>query len=444
MIPSLMLLLHAILQDKTGNTSDAKPISNAEDVSTLRNQKWVIRRRNRRGQLRHKKTLDHEPSYAELEQFGPGNYSILTTKPQLKACKSVVIKDKGVSAPTKRPLKPAHMEKAPERFPSCVGKTDPKIPLTTRYGDLDDKRPRRTSIPEKREEAHIEPQVKQEKEFGDLIEALQRRPVAKPKELDEDIRRQPTYSIPKVEDTRPKKMCQRCLEPSTTLVPCDHCGQLLCRGILSNCYEEHECSNSKLCFKCGRRVPNEIAEIADLCHRYFCSPKCMNECKRGNWRELGCVRCNGGSNDKKEEEEVDEKMVEGDGYENESPEEDRPDDQDVEETCRGRPKRIACRKCQKENCQGRDCDGYCRRCHFNSCAIRCECGGECKFCPEFSNCEIRCKEAPNRCDKRRCRGFACEDRWVSGAECDQKCRDCVEEGCYFLRHPDDEDSDNEA
>ncbi|MEE9116339.1 MAG: hypothetical protein V3U09_05515 [Thermoplasmata archaeon] len=237
-------------------------------------------------------------------------------------------------------------------------------------------------------------------------------------------------------------MCQRCLEPSTTLVPCDHCGQLLCRGILSNCHEEHECSNSKLCYKCGRRVPNEIAEIADLCHRYFCSPKCMNECRRGNWKELGCVRCHGGSNDKKEKEEVDVEMIDGDVYENESSEEDQPDDQDVEETCGGRPKRIACRRCQKDNCQGRFCDGYCHRCRFH-CQARCENDRDCKFCTEFDSCMIRCIEAPDRCDKKHCRGFRCEDRWASGTECDEECKGCGEEGCYFFGRQEDGGPDDE-
>jgi hypothetical protein len=188
-----------------------------------------------------------------------------------------------------------------------------------------------------------------------------------------------------------------------------------------------------------------LVEMAELCHLSFCSLKCENECRRRNLMKLGCVGCSPGSDDENEKKEVDVKMDEGDGYEEETfPEvEESIEEEEAEETCGGLPKSVACLTCQKEDCQGRLCDGYCDKCHFDSCEDRCEYDGECKFCSEFDNCEIRCKEAPDRCDKRHCRGFRCEERWVSGNDCDRDCGNCSYEGCYFWDRSSDQDEVDE-
>lgn len=428
-LPNLMLFLLGIFEGKDAGSLSTKNTSKSLDVSTLPNQKWLIRRRDHTGKLRHLATFDHEPSDAELEKFGPGSYSILTTKPHLQGCKSVVIKDKGASAPTKRILKPAVAEKAPERSLNGVRQAGPKIPLTERYDRVSDKEPERKVIIKRPAKPLVQPHLEPKEVLGDLTKELQKPTVAEVAEPIEKVSKETSFASPKPEESRPKEVCARCLEPSSSMITCDYCGQRLCRGFTKNCYEEHECSNSKLCYKCGRRVPNEIAEIADLCHRYFCSPKCMNECRMKNLMKIGCMGCNVESNTEKEEKEADEEMEERDGCEGESPEEDEPDEEDVEEMCGGVPKRIACKRCQKDNCQGRFCDGYCDKCHFH-CEARCENGGECKFCPDFDDCEIRCKEAPDRCDRRHCRGFRCQDRTLSGADCDGLCGQCDDRGCY--------------
>jgi hypothetical protein len=242
------------------------------------------------------------------------------------------------------------------------------------------------------------------------------------------------------DNSRPKERCARCLELPSSLVRCGFCREIFCKDSLDECYENHECPGSMVCSKCGRRVQNEIVEIADHCHQYFCSPKCMNECWMKNFMKTGCFGCTVGSKNEKEEKEVDAEMEERDGFEEEAYHEEESEE---EEMCGGLPKRIACRRCQKESCQGRFCDGYCNKCRFDSCEIRCEYDGECKFCSEFDDCVIRCKEAPDGCDKRRCRGFRCEERWVSGDDCDEDCGNCSDEGCYFWNHSPDQDEVDE-
>jgi hypothetical protein len=438
---SLMFLTLGIFKGKDADPLGTKNPSRDPDVSTLPNQKWLVRRRDHTGKLRHLETLDHEPSDDELKEFGPGSYSILTTKPHLQGCKSVVIEDKGVSAPSRRVLKPVGTEKPVERFPSVVRQTDPTTLLTGRYAQVSDKEPKTRDITKTTPEPIVQPRSEPKKELADLIKELQKPITAEIAGQTEKASKETSFPIPKSEEPRPKEMCARCLEPSSSIITCDYCGQKLCRGFSSNCYEEHDCPKSKVCHKCGRRVPNEIVEIAELCHQYFCSPKCMNECRMGNIVKLGCAGCASGAINKREKEEVERKMEESDGCGEEPQEEEESDEE--EEMCDGVPKRIACRRCQKENCQGRFCDGYCSKCRFDACEIRCEYGGECKFCTEFDDCEIRCIEAPDRCDRKQCAGFRCEDRWVSGADCDQDCSGCGEEGCYFFWHQDVEDSNDE-
>jgi hypothetical protein len=150
-----------------------------------------------------------------------------------------------------------------------------------------------------------------------------------------------------------EERCSKCLEVPSSLIRCGFCKEIFCKDSLDECYEKHECSGSEVCHKCGRRVPNVLVEMAELCHLSFCSLKCENECRRRNLMKMGCVGCSPGSDNENEEEEVDVKMDEGDGYEEETfPEEEESiEEEEVEETCGDLPKRTACRRCQKESCQ---------------------------------------------------------------------------------------------
>lgn len=445
MMPSLMTFLLGILQDKTGNISDTAPISNTEDVSTLRNQKWVVRRRNHRGQLQHVQTLDHAPTDDELRKHGEGNYSILTTKPRLQSWKSVTIGDR-----SKTRLR------EPSPLPS---RTVPPIPATTTAVGTKAGRLKKRYLPKMRvRKSSKEHPTKNETSVESATEDIN--PVVTP------VTSVTTTALPVIKRIGPEpapksfsetweepqdlakpvheERCSKCLEVPSSLIRCGFCKEIFCKDSLDECYENHECSGSKVCHKCGRRVPNVLVELAELCHLSFCSLKCENECRRRNLMKLGCVGCTPGSDDGNEEKEVDVEMDEEDGCEEEtfSDEEQSIEEEDVEETCGGRPKRIACRKCQKDNCQGRFCDGYCVKCRFQ-CEARCGNDGKCKFCPGFDNCMIRCIEAPDRCDKKHCRGFRCEDRWPSGTECNDECKGCGEEGCYYWEHSPDQDEVDE-
>ena len=112
------------------------------------------------------------------------------------------------------------------------------------------------------------------------------------------------------------------------------------------------------------------------------------------------------------------------------------------EMCDGIPKEQACMTCQVEDCVGRFCDGLCNYCSFDACDDRCWNDGFCKTCEEFDDCRIRCTEAPVDCDKKNCEGFECERRYPSGTHCDENCQNCNDTGCYFWRHPEEEDQDD--
>ncbi len=439
LMPNLMLLLHGILQDKNADSLKNNSNPMGGDIAALPNQRWILRKRNKRGQLKHLTTLDHAPTDDEMRKHGEGSYSILTTKPLLQSWKSVTIGDR-----SKTRLR------EPSPLPS---RTVPPIPATTTVVETNVGRPKKRYLPKikvrkpskelpTKKETSVESATKDINSVAAPVISVTTTALPAVRRVTQEPVREPfsgTWEEPQ-DLAKPvrEERCSKCLEVPSSLIRCGFCKEIFCNDSLDECYENHECNGSKVCHKCGRRVPNVLVEMADLCHLSFCSLKCEKECRRRNLMKLACVGCSPGSDDESKKKEVDVKMDEGDGYENKSPEEDEPDE-DVEETCGGRPKRIACRKCQKDNCQGRFCDKYCDKCHFH-CEVRCENDGKCKFCTEFDSCEIRCIEAPDRCDKKHCRGFGCEDRWASGTECCEKCKDCGEEGCYFLRSPEGEDS----
>ncbi len=435
---NLMLLLLGAFQAKNTNPSDKKPDPNHENLASLLNQRWVVRKRNRRGQLRHIKTYDQPPSREELAQHGSGSYSILTTKPSLRLWESLKIADNNrIVTQTPRPSHPQkNFDISPVSLKEGTEVKKPKKRLILK---------RKVRMPAEELPAKAEMSVKPVK--ADIDSATTTILPATQRIMPEPIQKSSSEMCGDNQDLAKRvreERCSKCLEVPSSLIRCGFCKEIFCNDSLDECYENHECNGSKVCHKCGRRVPNVLVEMAELCHLSFCSLKCENECRRRNLMKLGCVGCTPGSDDENEKKEVDVKMDEGGGYEKEtSPEEEESiEEEDVEETCGGRPKKIACRRCQRDNCQGRFCDGYCDRCRFH-CQARCENDGECKFCTEFDSCMIRCIEAPDRCDKKHCRGFRCEDRWASGTECDEECKGCGEEGCYFFGRQEDGGPDDE-
>ncbi|MFQ6060284.1 MAG: hypothetical protein ACE5KV_03165, partial [Thermoplasmata archaeon] len=286
----------------------------------------------------------------------------------------------------------------------------------------------------------------------------------------------------KPEHPKPEEKCERCLKSSPSVIRCDFCGRILCNEFLDGCLEKHNCTGSEICVRCGRRIRSELVEISEVCHRFFCSSKCMNECKEEHRYKSQCLRCEPGlprMNDgqtgtseagsdigqqredrgrKPDQEEVDESDSDEaedpdteDGtseYDNGEVETEDGDDAEMEdstdedyvlmELCNGKPKDEACRDCQEEHCNARYCDGCCIECNFDYCPLRCENDGACKTCERFDDCPIRCMEALEHCDKRHCDGFECRERYVSGmVECDSNCADCKEKGCYYWDHLED-------
>ncbi len=431
-----LLLLLGIFQERDGADSGKRRDSKPSDVSSLPNQKWLVRRRDHMGKLRHVGTLDHAPSLQELSRYGPGNYSILTTKPGLKSWKSVVIPDKKETA-SKQPSPPPPPSERTTRFPD-----QPKSKIEV------SKPEKKTIFKRRAEEVVTEPPPKQSRN----VEPLKTDAALSSEGLDRPSRRMPppdkSVKGMKPSVSEPKETCARCLQPSLSPVRCDFCQEILCTDYRRGCFEGHDCPNSKACFMCGRRVPNHLVVIPGYCHQYLCSEKCLNECRMDNRKNAECKDCvvkSMDGNDGRKTGQEEKVPQEKDDREDAIPEERESTDEGEEEfveMCDGIPKEQACMTCQVEDCVGRFCDGLCYGCSFDACGDRCENDGFCKTCEEFDDCRIRCREAPKDCDKRHCEGFECDYRYPSGTHCDEDCQNCKDTGCYFWRHPEEEDRDD--
>lgn len=465
---SFLVALLNIPEQKDTGSSNAKPDPSQDDLASLPNQKWVVRKRNHRGQLRHVQTYDHPPSRQELVQHGIGSFSILTTKPSLKSWESLEIQEKWKTRTQQPPVSK-----------SAEGAGKPP----TRHKDTTEFRSPKKSVWKKRpEKTAKEPHPKDRKSIDSVI------PSPKPSVKDIKLPSQPrpakesSIKDRRQEHLQPEEQCERCLKPSSSVTRCDFCGRILCNDIMRECFEKHDCVQSTVCAECGRRIRSELVEIADVCRQFFCSPKCMSECKEKHPYKFQCLHCEPGlpnTNDdkkgtsearryaaqekeargrKRNEEEADESDsnevedpdTEDGNSEHENGEEETEDGDDAEmeestdedyvlvEMCNGKRKDQACLDCQEEHCNGRYCHGSCSECNFDHCEIRCENDGVCKTCEEFDDCSIRCMEALEYCDKRHCDGFECRERFVSGmVECDNDCASCDSRGCYFWDHFED-------
>ncbi|MCK4444028.1 MAG: hypothetical protein KAW09_05760 [Thermoplasmata archaeon] len=390
----------------------------------------------------------------------------MTTKPSLKSWESLEIREEG---------------EAKAQQPSVSKSAEGAGKPPTRYKEKTEfRRPKKKFVWKKRpDKTPVEPHPKDGKSIESVIPGpkLSVKDIKLPSE--KGPAKESSIKDRRPEHLKPEEKCERCLKPSSSLVRCDFCGRILCNDLMKECFEKHDCAESKVCAKCGRRIRNELVEIADVCHQFFCSPKCMSECKEKHPYKLQCLYCEPGlpnTNDsekgtskdrrhaeqqkeaggrKRDQEEVDEpdpdRVEEPDTEEDLTDEEEGEDGEGTEmeestdedyvlvEMCNGKRKDEACRNCQEENCNARYCDGCCNECNFDYCEIRCENDGVCKTCEKFDDCPIRCMEATEHCDKRHCDGFECRERFVSGmVECDEKCGSCDERGCYYWQFFEDE------
>ncbi|MEE9341423.1 MAG: hypothetical protein V3V21_07180 [Thermoplasmata archaeon] len=464
----LPLLILGILQDGRGRYSSGKRGSERPKLSNLENQKWLIRQRDVSGRLKFIETLDHPPTRRELARHGHGSFSILTTKPALKHWETVVIPEKEDETPQSR---------TPSAFSS-------KALITPRRG-LRDGTKKKEVHRQEAPKVHAKRPAEEDK-TGHVGEtsSLKAHSSLRSKSIrfhDEETSPQEAGVRSTVQDeSESGRLCERCREPSKSLARCDFCGKTLCDDYGRSCYRDHICPESKVCCNCDRRVENSLVELGSYCNKTFCSPRCRDVCRRENKRTDECRTCvtnalieNAERSTSREAErtaeEEDERSYEDDGTD-EQPEEESTvdveyveeeidgeedlDDEnedseeedeatEVEETCEGVSKKIACKKCFKSHCVSRYCDGICKGCRFFLCDERCRRFGRCKTCPYFDDCEIRCRLTLERCDTRYCRGFSCEDRCVSGVDCDRDCERCDEPGCYFYDESEDEDHDDE-
>lgn len=543
----VLLSLLGISQVGNAAHSDEKGASNRSDIAGLPGQKWILRRRDRTGKLMFLGTLDHAPSPQELAEYGPGRFSILTVKPNLKGWDSVVIpaKKNGTSkrtspssptttgATTVRPKngigpkmvgsrkvpeggleKPTRMHPKQERTSKPVS-TKPVDVVTSDVNGVVSKGPSsspttRTNVPATKPQDDVKFQKPESKSLLDRrTEDIIRKWLSRADQ--QTLHREPRSVISSSVDYHPPgqsniqaasrvnsneksqqstERCPRCRKSSSSLVTCDFCGEILCADRFKSCLKTHNCPQSVSCFNCDRRIPNERAEIAHWCNHFFCGRKCLEKCWMENREEEECKPCSAGAvGDGPEGEEGkkggveirNENLPEQEGaeieeeegheyecdrcgadvsskaeacpgcgsiFEEENTESEHEastkEEKGPQEMCNGQSKEKACRKCQEENCQGRHCDGYCNLCNFHYCEDRCENDGLCKTCEDYAECEIRCREAPERCDKRHCQGFECRDRTLSASDCDYDCENCGDIGCYFFDHPADEEEGDES
>ena len=366
------------------------------DISQLANQKFVIRRRNHLGQLKHLTTLDHPPTDEELRTFGVGDFNILTTKPFLKKWRRTYIE------PTKRinrKKKPTMLEnrnlyRKPEKgkkkhkreyknrpqkraltnqtlTQQYSGVVQEKIDVENESEDLNNipppppedtmgiEIPTQPSIPQKVRPPILVEQVQTQPPPKDLVLKIipyEQQIVEIEKPEPPGITQQPKPS-PQLATLSPKEVgqCYRCGRTLDSFIRCDFCGEIFCGEKMRDCYSKHECAGSDVCCTCNKRFHLDVGIIEPNCNNPFCSIRCQYQCLEENSDNLECEPC-------------------------------------IKEYSRDK------------------CHGQCYSCNDNECQDRCDWDGKCKKCGQYYDCQIHCISADDDCEIWFCKGFRCKDR----------------------------------
>ncbi|MCK4456285.1 MAG: hypothetical protein KAW39_00940 [Thermoplasmata archaeon] len=80
------------------------------------------------------------------------------------------------------------------------------------------------------------------------------------------------------------------------VVKCEFCSRPYC----PECYREHRCPKSGVCFHCKERVPSDSVHIEGYCSKTFCSIRCRDLCRRKNEDDPDCKGCKDTETDRQE------------------------------------------------------------------------------------------------------------------------------------------------
>lgn len=387
------------------------------DISQLPNQRFVARKRNERGQLKHIATFNHPPTKKDLEPFGPGDYSILTTKPSLKQWTRIHVEpEKELQKQKPRKVKEerdfAPISASIKLSSSNIGSKNNRGLRETKH-ELKKSSISETEIPSQPIQEKITPR-------GDVLQLLKtqknayKQPLNEPEspQTVEKSRLRPEPYQPQDRSTTEPQLvtieaeenkaesklviektieCYKCGEDLTWFTKCEFCQEIYCDEDLKDCYKLHYCPESYVCIICSKRTAFEETTISPFCNKAYCSVRCLTKCLEKNEYNPECMPCVYGDLVEKEKSECTKCGTQVNNTDTYCPEcSDELEREDVDE-------------------EEYDCDGDCSDCTNYDCEDRCKRKGKCKGCPDYDDCSIRCVKADDDCEKWICNGFDCEE-----------------------------------
>lgn len=412
-------------QESIMRTKDIKPqiTEPTIDISQLPNQKFVVRKRNNRGQLKHIATFDYPPTQKDLESYGHGDYSVLTTKPSLRQWTRIRVEpEKKLQEPIFRkaglindyppvstsitPLNVNTQKEINKHFPD-IGRESKKssisedktVPLPTPEEFLTSEDIAQMPVPKEIIRQHqievnkSKPAIKNSSQSPTEYQ-LRDSPLIDPQ-------LPPTSSQEKQENCKlvekKPKVCYKCGYELILFTRCEFCRKIFCDEQLDDCYKLHHCPDSYKCTICTKRIAVGETITDTFCNNPYCSARCLTKCLEKNDNNIECKPCINDSLSEEDELECDESGSEATESDEFLPKCDieLEGNKEIEE---------------KEDREKDDCDGICNDCITNNCKERCELDGICKGCHRSDNCTIQCLTAIYGCEKKYCIGFECETR----------------------------------